>query len=56
MPLLLDAARAHATEGEIVNALQDVWGNYPKPRLRACRPCDPPPRSGNAPSCLALGS
>src|SRR6195952_5651722 len=28
MPLLLDAARAHATEGEIIGALQDVWGNY----------------------------
>jgi methylmalonyl-CoA mutase N-terminal domain/subunit len=28
MPLLLDAARVHATEGEIVDALQDVWGAY----------------------------
>ena len=28
MPHLLDAARAHATEGEIVRALQDVWGDY----------------------------
>src|SRR3954453_18316249 len=28
MPLLLDAARAHCTEGEIVTALQDVWGDY----------------------------
>ena len=28
MPLLLDCARAHATEGEIVDALQDVWGTY----------------------------
>src|SRR4051794_3502835 len=28
MPPLLDAARAHATEGEIVEALQDVWGHY----------------------------
>jgi methylmalonyl-CoA mutase, N-terminal domain len=28
MPLLLDAARAHCTEGEIVGALQDVWGDY----------------------------
>jgi methylmalonyl-CoA mutase N-terminal domain/subunit len=28
MPQLLDAARAHATEGEIITALQDVWGNY----------------------------
>jgi methylmalonyl-CoA mutase N-terminal domain/subunit len=28
MPALLDAARAHATEGEIVGALQHVWGAY----------------------------
>jgi methylmalonyl-CoA mutase N-terminal domain/subunit len=28
MPHLLDAARVHATEGEIVRALQDVWGDY----------------------------
>src|SRR3954447_7813653 len=28
MPVLLDAARAHATEGEIVEALQDVWGSF----------------------------
>jgi methylmalonyl-CoA mutase N-terminal domain/subunit len=28
MPLLLDAARVHTTEGEIVDALQDVWGAY----------------------------
>src|SRR3954464_12032444 len=28
MPVLLDAARAHCTEGEIVIALQDVWGDY----------------------------
>jgi methylmalonyl-CoA mutase N-terminal domain/subunit len=28
MPLLLDAARAHASEGEIVQALQEVWGDY----------------------------
>jgi methylmalonyl-CoA mutase N-terminal domain/subunit len=28
MPLLLDAARVHASEGEIVGALQDVWGDY----------------------------
>jgi methylmalonyl-CoA mutase N-terminal domain/subunit len=28
MPLLLDCARAHAAEGEIVHALQDVWGAY----------------------------
>ncbi len=28
MPVLLDVARAHATEGEIVEALQHVWGAY----------------------------
>jgi methylmalonyl-CoA mutase N-terminal domain/subunit len=28
MPGLLDAARAHVTEGEIVQALQAVWGDY----------------------------
>jgi methylmalonyl-CoA mutase N-terminal domain/subunit len=28
MPGLLDAARVHATEGEIVEALQQVWGDY----------------------------
>jgi methylmalonyl-CoA mutase N-terminal domain/subunit len=28
MEPLLDAARAHATEGEIVQALQDVWGAF----------------------------
>ena len=28
MPLLLDAARIHASEGEIVAALQEVWGDY----------------------------
>jgi methylmalonyl-CoA mutase N-terminal domain/subunit len=28
MPLLLDAARVGATEGEIVAALQAVWGDY----------------------------
>jgi methylmalonyl-CoA mutase N-terminal domain/subunit len=28
MPLLLDAARARASEGEIVHALQQVWGDY----------------------------
>jgi methylmalonyl-CoA mutase N-terminal domain/subunit len=26
MPALLDAARAHASEGEIVEVLQSVWG------------------------------
>ena len=28
MPHLLDAARAHSSEGEIVQALQAVWGDY----------------------------
>jgi len=28
MPHLLDAARVHASEGEIVQALQSVWGDY----------------------------
>jgi methylmalonyl-CoA mutase N-terminal domain/subunit len=28
MPALLDCARSHATEGEIVEALQRVWGRY----------------------------
>jgi methylmalonyl-CoA mutase N-terminal domain/subunit len=28
MPYLLDAARVHASEGEIVTALQGVWGDY----------------------------
>ncbi len=28
MPLLLDAARVHATEGELIEALQDVFGSY----------------------------
>jgi methylmalonyl-CoA mutase N-terminal domain/subunit len=28
MPLLLDAARLHVSEGEIVGALQQVWGDY----------------------------
>jgi len=28
MPLLIDAGRAGATEGEIVAALQSVWGDY----------------------------
>jgi methylmalonyl-CoA mutase, N-terminal domain len=28
MPLLIDAARVHASEGEIVEALQQVWGAY----------------------------
>src|SRR5947207_1529316 len=28
MPLLVDAARVHASEGEIVHALQDVWGAF----------------------------
>jgi methylmalonyl-CoA mutase N-terminal domain/subunit len=28
MPLLVEAARANITEGEIVHALQQVWGDY----------------------------
>jgi methylmalonyl-CoA mutase N-terminal domain/subunit len=28
MPVLLEAARARASEGEIVTALQEVWGDY----------------------------
>jgi methylmalonyl-CoA mutase N-terminal domain/subunit len=28
MPALIDAARAHASEGELVQALQEVWGGY----------------------------
>ncbi len=28
MPALLECARAHATEGEIIHALQEVWGDY----------------------------
>ena len=28
MPLLIDAARVHCSEGEIIHALQDVWGAY----------------------------
>jgi methylmalonyl-CoA mutase, N-terminal domain len=28
MPLLLECARVHTTEGEIVGALQEVWGRY----------------------------
>jgi methylmalonyl-CoA mutase, N-terminal domain len=28
MPPLLDCARVHATEGEMVEALQYVWGSY----------------------------
>jgi methylmalonyl-CoA mutase N-terminal domain/subunit len=28
MPLLVEAARAHASEGEIIETLQAVWGDY----------------------------
>ncbi|HWF74343.1 MAG TPA: methylmalonyl-CoA mutase family protein [Solirubrobacteraceae bacterium] len=28
MPLLVDAARVHASEGEIIDTLQQVWGDY----------------------------
>ena len=28
MPYLLESARLHTTEGELVEALQSVWGSY----------------------------
>ncbi len=28
MPALLDCARAHVSEGEMIHALQEVWGDY----------------------------
>jgi hypothetical protein len=28
MPLLVDAARVHVSEGEIVETLQKLWGDY----------------------------
>ena len=28
MPLLIDAARAYATVGEMCDALREVWGEY----------------------------
>ena len=28
MPALLQCARAHTSEGEIIATLQDVWGRY----------------------------
>ena len=28
MPALIDCARVHATEGEMIHALQQVWGDY----------------------------
>jgi len=28
MPTLVECARVHATEGEIISALQEVWGAY----------------------------
>jgi methylmalonyl-CoA mutase N-terminal domain/subunit len=28
MPLLVDAARVHASEGEMIETLQEVWGDY----------------------------
>jgi methylmalonyl-CoA mutase N-terminal domain/subunit len=28
MPVLVEAARVHTSEGEIVRALQQVWGDY----------------------------
>jgi methylmalonyl-CoA mutase N-terminal domain/subunit len=31
MPVLIDAARTHVSEGEIVHSLQEVWGAYREP-------------------------
>ena len=31
VPLLIDAARVEATEGEMVGALTEVWGTYTEP-------------------------
>jgi methylmalonyl-CoA mutase N-terminal domain/subunit len=31
VPLILDAARAEATLGEICGAMRDVWGEYREP-------------------------
>jgi methylmalonyl-CoA mutase N-terminal domain/subunit len=31
IPLLVEAARAEATEGEMVGALKQVWGTYTEP-------------------------
>jgi methylmalonyl-CoA mutase N-terminal domain/subunit len=31
IPLLIEAARAEATEGEMVGALKHVWGEYTEP-------------------------
>jgi methylmalonyl-CoA mutase N-terminal domain/subunit len=28
MPVIIDAARVHVSEGEIIDALQDVFGHY----------------------------
>ena len=38
MPTLVECARAHATEGEMVEALQAVWGSYTRGAglLNAC--------------------
>ena len=41
MPPLLDAARAHATEGEIVDALQEVFGAYTETPSSESRPDRP---------------
>ena len=39
MPALLECARVHASEGEIIAALQDVWGTYLRNTgLLRCRP------------------
>ena len=31
MPSIIDAVQAHCTEGEIVHALEDVFGTYTEP-------------------------
>jgi methylmalonyl-CoA mutase N-terminal domain/subunit len=33
MPAILDAVRAYATEGEIVAALEGVFGSYAEPAV-----------------------
>ena len=38
MPALIDCARAHASEGEIIESLQQVFGDLHRvARLLACR-------------------
>jgi methylmalonyl-CoA mutase N-terminal domain/subunit len=33
MPLVIEAARAHVTEGEIMGALREVFGEYTDPGI-----------------------